>query len=293
MDNATNLFPRRFVFHGNAVAAEVFLTRIGETEQYLVQPVDGQSSLPVIGGHFESSIPTPKLLGEPATVFAYSRTQTMADGRLDQKGVAITNVQSSVADVRVTNQPSPGEPGEGSPIVFMAGTLSLSMRSIHQPDQDLPTIEFVDDTPHFQGLSLAGLPIELELNTELMQCARWEDLEKNFRTNRAFFDNCRDSFAPPGQGRALTFGQEIPCARGSFGLCSFVRNIRWGDRVIRGHVLTQPGFGTIYFGEILINDRERRVTMVRMLLGSCNSGQAVFAETDPNGIWVPPLKSGG
>ena len=35
-------------------------------------------------------------------------------------------------------------------------------------------------------------------------------------------------------------------------------------------------------------DREWRVTMVRMRLGSNNAGQAVFAETDPNGTMWPP-----
>jgi hypothetical protein len=57
---------------------------------------------------------------------------------------------------------------------------------------------------------------------------------------------------------------------------------------IPGHVLAVEGFGVIYFGEILLNDRERRVTMVRMKLGCANAGQAVFAENAPNGTWVPP-----
>jgi hypothetical protein len=289
MNTATNPFPRRFVFHGNAVAAGVFLTRTGETEQYLASPIDAQSSLPVIGGHSEPPVvEVPTLATDIARVFNYRRAHTMADGRVE-RGVAITRVQSSVSDVSVTNQPSPGEPDAEIPIVFTAAMLSLSLLSIHPLNEAQPTIEFVDDTPLFQGLSLAGLPIELELNVELMRLARWDDLQKNFRTNRQFFESCRDSFAPIGQGRAPTFGQKIPCARGSFSLCSFVRNIRWGGRTIPGHVLTQPGFGTIYFGEILLNDRERRVTMVRMQLESCNIGQAVFAEADPNGTpWPPP-----
>ena len=293
MDNATHLFPQRFVFHGNAVAAEVFLTRIGETEQYLVQPVDGQSSLPVIGGYSESTVETPILREEPlARVFAYRQAHTMADGRLDQNGAAITKVHASVVDVRVTNQPSPGETDTGSPIVFTADALSLSMLSTYPANAYEPTIEFVDGTPLFQGLSLAGLPIELELDVELMQCARWDDLDKNFRTNSSFFDKIRDWFAQLDPKRALAFGEKLPFERGTYALCSFVRSIRWGDRIIPGHVLAQPGFGAIYFGEILLNDQERRVTMVRMRLGSNNSGQAVFAETEPNGTpWPPPPTS--
>jgi hypothetical protein len=292
MDNATNLFPRRFVFHGNAVAAEVFLTRIGETEQYLVQPVDGQSSLPVIGGYSESIVETPILRGELAKVFAYRQARTMADGRLDPKGTSITKVQASVADVRVTNQPSPGETDAGKPIVFTADALALSMLSTCPPDANQPTIEFVDGTPRFQGLFLAGLPIELELNVGLMQCSRWDDLANKFRTVREFFDNVFESFARLDPERPPAFGDDVPFVRGAYALCSFVRSIRWDGRTIPGHVLALPGFGAIYFGEMLLNDREWRVTMVRMRLGSNNAGQAVFAETDPNGtIWPPRTSS--
>lgn len=288
MDRAANLFPRRFVFHGNAVAAEVFLTRTGATEQYLVQPVDGQSSLPVIGGYSESTVEAPILRGELGKVFAYRQAHTMAAGSLDPTGAAVTKVHASVANVQVTNQPSPGETDDERPIVFTAEALALSMLSTCPPEQYEPTIEFVDDTPRFQGLSLAGLPIHLELNVELMQCARWNDLEKSFRTDQAFFDKCRDSFAPLDLERPPAFGDKIPFVRGAYALCSFVRSIQWGDRTIPGHVLAQPGFGAIYFGEMLLNDREWRVTMVRMRLGSNSAGQAVFAETDPNGTMWPP-----
>jgi hypothetical protein len=57
-------------------------------------------------------------------------------------------------------------------------------------------------------------------------------------------------------------------------------------------VLPVPGFGIIYFGEILLNDHEWRVTAMRMQLGSANTGQAVFAENDPNGTIWPPHPQG-
>jgi hypothetical protein len=286
-----NLFPRRFIFHGNAVAAEVFLTRIGDDEQYRVQPVGGQSSLPVIGGFSESLIETPTIAGFIANVFTYGKVHTMAEGRVNDD-VARTLVYASVADVRVTNEPSPGETAESRPITFTADNLALSMLSVHRLSEPQPVIQFVDDTPQFQGLTLDGLPIELELNVDLMRCSRWDDLEKNFRTNREFFDNCCESFAPLDAERPPSFGDKIPFVRGTYAQASFVRSIRWGNRVIRGHVLAQPGFGAIYFGEMLLNDHEWRVTAVRMQLGSNSGGQAVFAETDPNGTIWPPHPQG-
>jgi hypothetical protein len=279
----TNNFPRRFVFHGNAVAAEVFLTKIGNVEQTVINPVTGQSSLPVIGGKSESEVLTPSLPAQLANVFFYAGARTKAQGVFEGKN-AVTTVEASVHDVRVTNRPAPEESDDLSPIEFRAGALSLSLRSTHPP-KGQPRIEFAE-TPQFDGLSLNGQPILLELNTELMQLARWTDLEKRFRTNRGFFESCAFGLTDPK--RPLTFGKDIPYTVGSYALCSFVRSITWGNRTIPGHVLVQRGFGTIYFGEMLVNDRERRVTMVRMQLGSQNGGQAVFAENAPNGTFWPP-----
>jgi hypothetical protein len=279
----TNNFPRRFVFHGNAVAAEVFLTKIGNVEQTAINPVTGQSSLPVIGGKSVSEVLTPSLSAQLASVFSYGAARTNAEGIFEGKN-AITTVEASVNDVRVTNRPAPKQSADLSPIEFRAGALSLSLRSTHPP-KGQPHIEFAQ-TPQFQGVSLNGKPILLELNTELMQLSRWSDLAKRFRTNRKFFESC--PFGPFDPKSPLAFGQEIPYAAGSYALCSFVRSIKWGDQTIAGHVLTHPGFGSIYFGEILLNDRERRITMVRMQLGCENAGQAVFAEGDPNGTYWPP-----
>jgi len=280
----TNNFPRRFVFHGNAVAAEVFLTKIGNQEQTVINPVTGQSSLPVIGGISQSEVDAPELPAQLATAFSYGAARTHAQGIFEGEN-AVTTVAAAVQDVRVTNRPGPEQSGERSPVEFRAAALSLSLRSTHGP-KGQPHIEFAE-RPQFEGLSLGGRPIRLELNEELMALTRWKDLEKRFRTNRAFFASC--PFGLTNAKRPLTFGQDIPYTVGSYALCSFVRSIQWGDETIPGHVLTQHGFGSIYFGEILVNDKERRVTMVRMLLGSENSGQAVFAETDPNGIWIPPV----
>lgn len=285
-DKPTQQFPRRFVFHGNAVAAEVFLTRIGDSQGYRVNPVDGQSSLPVIGGHSESTVPRPEIPSELADVFAYGECHTMADGRFNDDGVAVTIVECSVNGARVVNQPSKGE-GEG-PSIFTLGAVSLAIQSVH-PLKGEPSIDFMR-RPTFQDLSLDGLPIELELDDDLVGgLGRYCDLEKRFRTDSKFFERCRDSFACFGRKRPLAFGERIP-RRGPYALCSFVRSIRWGEQVIPGHVLTRPGFGSLYFGEILLNDRERRVTMVRIQLGSKNGGQASFGEAAPNGTWIPPRR---
>jgi len=276
----TNNFPRRFVFHGNAVAAAVYLTRIGDVEQSVIHPFTGQSSLPVIGGRSESDVPKPVIPPELKGIVSHGAMRTKAHGVFVGKN-AVTSVEASVKDVRVINAQS----ASASPIEFQAGTLALSMRSTHPP-KGQPRIEFVE-TPDFDGLSLDGQPIELELNTELMRHSRFNDLEKRFRTNRAFFDSCPFGLANPK--RPLTFGKKVPYTPGSYAICSLVRRFTWGGRTIEGHVLAQPGFGTIYFGEILLSERQRRFTMVRIQLGSRHRGAVSFSCGDPNGTTWPPL----
>ena len=52
-----------------------------------------------------------------------------------------------------------------------------------------------------------------------------------------------------------------------------------------GHILRLTGFGTIYFGEVLIKDDNRRLTMVRLEMGSAVRADVAYAEADPNGNW--------
>jgi hypothetical protein len=281
---SANSFPRRFVFHGNAVAAEVILTSIGGQPPPKSSQVQGQSSLPTIGGHSESLVPS----SDPAfaNVFSYGECRTQADGVLNGD-TAVTTLSSSVQSIRVTNRPSPGETPAPQPIEFHAGRLALAMRSTH-PSQGQAQIEF-SEPPVFEKLSLAGRPLEIELRSRLMSLARLSDLDHAFRTDRPFFDDCRDAFMLPDPTHPPAFGSGLPTFRNQYVVTSIVRRIVWGDQTIEGHVLSLTGFGTIYFGELLINEYNRRVTLVRMKLGSDVDAEASFSEGDPNGTFYPPV----
>ena len=60
------------------------------------------------------------------------------------------------------------------------------------------------------------------------------------------------------------------------------------EREILGHRLTIDGFGRIYFGEIVIDENMRRVTLLRFELGSPIGGEAAFVEAHSNGGGYPP-----
>jgi len=69
-----------------------------------------------------------------------------------------------------------------------------------------------------------------------------------------------------------------------------VESLKWsGDpypgAVITDHTVRVPGFGKILFGELLINDLERRLTLLRLELGSPEGGDVACGEVQSNGIW--------
>ena len=52
-------------------------------------------------------------------------------------------------------------------------------------------------------------------------------------------------------------------------------------------IVVLPTFGRVFFGELLISEASRRLTMVRMALGSDAGGSAGGGDVETNGIWSP------
>jgi hypothetical protein len=276
-----HLFPPRFIFHGNAVGAEVIIHRMGKERVNRVSPAQGQSSLPVIGGHSESSIE--KSDDQFKDVFSYGECNTRARGFVDGLN-ATTEISASVRDLHMFNRPSPGEAKDLEPIEFSAGLLGVAVTSLH-PRRGEARIEYA--APQIDGLELRGLPIKLELRQEFLELHTMGEIEERFRTREPFFHELRNAFMRRNPGQPLRFGERIPRMR-HHALTSIVRAIQWGDERIEGHVLRQTGFGRIYFGEMLIHEHNRRLTLLRVEMGSDTGADASAAESDPNGDWWPP-----
>jgi hypothetical protein len=73
---------------------------------------------------------------------------------------------------------------------------------------------------------------------------------------------------------------------------TIVKSIRWANQpypgaTIDGHVVTVPEFGRIFFGEVAVQKMSRRLTMMRLELGSPIGGDAAFADVQDNGGWSP------
>ena len=69
-----------------------------------------------------------------------------------------------------------------------------------------------------------------------------------------------------------------------------MKSIHWaGDPYpgaeIEHHSIIVRDFGRIFFGELLVTDLSRRLTMLRFELGSPVGGSAACAEVESNGTW--------
>ncbi len=72
-----------------------------------------------------------------------------------------------------------------------------------------------------------------------------------------------------------------------------VTNLEWEgkapDETLKvGNSVVIKGFGSIYFGEILIEEGFRRLTLLRFQLGSQVGGSGSAAEIQTNGSTWPP-----
>ncbi len=280
----------QFYFRGYAVAAGGFLTRIGD-QMLSLDPdkvtTHGESSLPLVGGVSHSLVQTPQL-NFPDHI-SYGTCETFVTGLYDGDRT-ITTLRASVSDVRLTTGPSAADnvPNVRS-ISFRAGSLSIQAESIVprtgestftiHPSQSPDTALVITD---LYGKETT-LPIELDFDQQALALTTSHEIDNEFLSNREFFDRVISRFAPLEK---FVFGtSRIPRTPRGFIVSSFVKQIRLGNEVIPGNVLTRKGFGSIQFGLMLISPNGRRFTMAHIAMGSDPAGNADCCAVEDTGDW--------
>jgi hypothetical protein len=125
-----------------------------------------------------------------------------------------------------------------------------------------------------------------------------EKLCKTFEEDGDFRKQYSSLFFPTGEESkgfldGLLGKHEIPNAKGTI-YATIVTGLEWEgqkpDRPteIKGNQLTIEGIGTIYFGEIFIDENSRRLTLVRFQLGSPTGGEGSALEAGAGGGGWPP-----
>jgi hypothetical protein len=255
--------PPRFIFHGNAMPFGGRITKKNDAPSLGIIQGPPAAALAVTGGLSRAT-------GGPANpheAFRWGGTLAEAKGELLSNGRYVTTVTSSISQVWAKNDPH----------VFEADTLRVIIVSEHAPVK--PASIQIKETVFggTQGIRLDGDRIDVEVHTDLNDAPTLDAFEDKFQTNREFFDR--------HQVQRGSFRDPVPRTSGGYVITSIVRRLKWRNKVIEGNTLRLSGFGALYFGEVLMNENRRRLTMVRLRMGSALGAEVAYAEADPNGNW--------
>ena len=276
---------RRFVFRGNATAVG---GRISRPKEIVIES-GGASSLTVTGGRSRGRMKRTRF-GQFVTV---GSATTLAEGLFDdrQKARALTYgrvregaltsttiVRSEVRDIVV---------GAGPRLRVRLLQAALAARSAGRSGE--PSIRTQD--LKIIGVDVDGHTLVVDLDAELFE--RYDTRAKVLTAadKPAFIRERGASFMIQAVARTDGAHALLTQSDGTI-YASVVRQIRWKGRpypraTIDHHQVTIPGFGRLYFGEIFIGAISRRLTMLRLQLGSPVGGVVAFSEVETNGTWYP------
>jgi hypothetical protein len=248
------------------------------------------SSLTVVGGR---SVSRGGAFGQN-TYIGYESAETVAEGvfdslkdqielsyqRVNEDALSMTtNVSAIVNGLHV-----------GNPPVFLAKRLVAAMVSKSPRGSGEPSIVIRNDTI-IDGVTIGGRALTVHLATPIFQQYDTRSKLLAAADDPQFVNNSGDSLLM----RATVAGVPGPPAGRLLHACghtyaTIVRSINWArdpypGATIDHHIVTIPNFGKIFFGELLITELSRRLTLLRFELGSPDGGSAASPEVETNGTW--------
>jgi hypothetical protein len=245
-----------FKFNGHAKGFTAHFHRLDETRGLNhVVPMLGDSVLPEWGERREERLSEPYRFEVAAPrkrcLVAIDRLHTWAEGR-DAEGRFETEVSVQLAGLEVVE-------------MLYIDSLKFHMRSSRTKSTD-PVL--ASDGYHILGMRLGKVEAKVVLDDEVLPSAATHQQFAELHGRR---------------GKALA-------KDGDYYRSSIVREIHLNGEEkdqtgmsVDGNVITWIGFGKIILGEIYVKGHERRVTMLRLAMGSAAGGTAVAADGQSNG----------
>ena len=279
---------RRFIFRGNAAAIGGRIVRPTD----LIIDSSTASSLTVAGGRSRAKAGATRF-GE---WISFGGAATSAEGLFDDVKQQIEVTHGRVAEdtlttsTRVSVDVTALSVGDKPKLTIKRLRASLNAKSPAGSGE--PPIAPGNDTA-IDGAAIGGFGLIVTLATTLFQrydtqsklLAAADDPQFVRRSGGHLFMKSagrgKGKGAPPPARLLQTYGTTY---------ATIVTSIKWADKPYPGatidqHVVTVPDFGKIFFGELLITDQSRRLTMLRLELGSPIGGALACAEVEDNGGW--------
>jgi hypothetical protein len=247
----------RFIFRGNAVGAAGHIHKPND----LIIPIQGASSLPVIGGYSRSSVGAVRF----SEVLSLESARTEATGDLSEQEKAYKTLANSVVKgVNVTGR-------------LTADALQATLTSTHPVAGGEPSI--VPTGTQIVNLRLDGYPVIVTLDLDMFtRYGTRESLSRAYANDDAFYKKYGHLFKSPEDGPNKGTKRTIP-ESGGYIVTTIVTQMKTSHpkAVVKGNTITLNGFGIIYLGELLITGNSRRLTLLRVKLGSPVSAGAQAA----------------
>lgn len=255
---------KRFIFRASSAGVAGHIRKPDD----LIISVQGASALPVIGGYSRSNVERSAF----GSVLSFDNVRTQATGDLSERDNAYkTLANAGVRGLDVTGR-------------LTADALEATFNATHPADGREPSI--VPAAVQITNLRLDGYPVNVKLDVELFtKFATRDSLSRAYATDDAFFKRYGSRFQKSEKATPSPSGtRQIPEVNGYI-VCSMVSEIQTDHpkAVIDGSMITLDGFGRIFLAELLITSISRRLTLLRLALGSPIVGDVTCADIETNG----------
>ena len=273
---------RRFAFSGHVIGAAAHIHRIDD-----VHDLDhniaalGSSAIPIVGGHshhrvahFCYTASHPRKL----SLLSAQRVETTAHGKCLPNQQYLSEISATVKSLGVVEK-------------MHVDLVTMYQRSLatYDPKQDVSASFILTSKAKIEGLRLGNVEVEVDVDEEpFATCGTRADLDAFYQRQGGPYRkaNCERFNTPEGDKSIKSHHEKY--------VCSLVSKIVLkGPEAeqqkihVDGYSIYWEGFGRIYLGEVIVSDQDRKVTMIRLKLGSDAGGSGSIGDGQQNGGTVP------
>jgi len=239
--------PPRFLYHALGVGVA------GQITRPFCDVIEAQAatSLGIVGGYASSHVRDYRF----RDIVSVRSARVYAVGSEGPRNTYNTSITATVEGLNILD-------------VITADVLTARLTSKHVDNADEPSITSAGT--EIRGLRIAGVPFDGELDPELTQEREYATFSKYAANRRAESNNKGndprngDSAWTESKGRLF---------------CPLVTR--------RDYVVRVPSVGTVFIGETFVSKYARRLTLLRVELGSPVEGRLEFASGECNGTTYP------
>jgi hypothetical protein len=284
---------KRYLFSAHASA---FGGHIRRPNDFFL-PTAASTNLPIIGGS-----DTAEIRGyehEGVAKFDYAATSVVGDyvdrkraveytrGNHGDNNLAVeSHLKATVQGLSITNR-VPNGVGK----TIRIGTLALRMDLYDERKGKPPAIRPVEAT--FENVEIDGHVLQVNsVHTMFSERDTYDKLASAFQ-DAAFYREFGSCFRGPVKTSGFFKSKrELPEQNGIVA-ATIVKSLEWRGAPHERAVLDRnrvylPDFGSLYFGEVFLTRTKRRITMVRVQLGSPDGGDAAAIDGGMEGNGWPP-----